>query len=322
MLVIMVYVCIQPYWGEGPFWQDVQLDRDGCKTVWWTNLLYINNLVKSDAGCLGQTWYLANDMQFYILSPLIFVPFYFSPIFGMVSAGVFLLVTSIVPGALTMRDHFPPGLIPGQLQGNASSQGNFFSDYYIKPYNRMGAYVVGMLAGSFLYRTDCKLRINKFLNLFIWGVTTACALAVLYGLSDASNGHPITLPVSALYNALNRQVWGACVAWVIVACCTGNGGFVNTILSWPALIPLSRLTYCIYLLHPIIIDLYLFNMNTVFYMDENSINAVMFFLGILVVSYMAAAITSLSFEAPMMALEKILFNRDKKETRKDGAEEK
>ena len=26
-------------------------------------------------------------------------------------------------------------------------------------------------------------------------------------------------------------------------------GFVNTILSWKALIPLSRMTYCIYLLH-------------------------------------------------------------------------
>ena len=26
--------------------------------------------------CMGQSWYLANDMQFYILSPLIFVPFY------------------------------------------------------------------------------------------------------------------------------------------------------------------------------------------------------------------------------------------------------
>lgn len=26
--------------------------------------------------CLGQSWYLANDMQFYILSPLIFMPLY------------------------------------------------------------------------------------------------------------------------------------------------------------------------------------------------------------------------------------------------------
>lgn len=61
-------------------------------------------------------------------------------------------------------------------------------------------------------------------NLSAWAVATGSALAVLYGLYDASNGHPVTLSVSAFYNAVSRQVWGACVAWVAVACITGNGG--------------------------------------------------------------------------------------------------
>ena len=38
---------------------------------------------------------------------------------------------------------------------------DFMTNFYMKPYNRMGPYVVGMLAGYFLYRTDCRLRINK-----------------------------------------------------------------------------------------------------------------------------------------------------------------
>ena len=45
-------------------------------------------------------------------------------------------------------------------------------------------------------------------------------------------------------------------------------GFVNTILSWSAFVPLSRLTYCIYLLHIMIMELYLLNSNTVFYMSD------------------------------------------------------
>ena len=45
----------------------------------------------------------------------------------------------------------------------------------------------------------------------------------------------------------------------------------------------------------------------------------MFFLSALVVSYMAAFIASLAFEAPMMGLEKILFRRDE---RRSGPEEK
>ena len=42
-------------------------------------------------------------------------------------------------------------------------------------------------------------------------------------------------------------------------------GFVNTLLSWKALVPLSRLTYCIYLLHIMIMTLYLENAPALFY---------------------------------------------------------
>ena len=45
----------------------------------------------------------------------------------------------------------------------------------------------------------------------------------------------------------------------------------------------------------------------------------MFFLSALVVSYMAAFIASLAFEAPMMGLEKMLFRRDE---RRSESEEK
>ena len=38
----------------------------------------------------------------------------------------------------------------------------------------------------------------------------------------------------------------------------------------------------------------------------------MFFLSVLIVSYMAAFVASLAFEAPMMALEKLIFRIDKK----------
>jgi len=120
----------------------------------------------------------------------------------------------------------------------------------------------------------------------------------------------MSVSLAAFYNAVHRNVWGACLCWVVIACVTGNGGFVNTILSWPALIPLSRLTYCIYLLHIMLMDLYLLNNGTVFYFTD--LNVIMFVLGILVVSYMAAVITSLAFEAPMMALEKVIFPRDRR----------
>ncbi|KAL8613989.1 hypothetical protein ACOMHN_023224 [Nucella lapillus] len=302
MLCLMVYACLSIYWSQGPFRPEKLPDGDFCADNWWTNLLYVNNLVNIKEPCFGVSWYLANDMQFYILSPLIFVPLFFIPWVGVLVSVFFLLLTSIVPGVLSQHYTLPPGLLQQVEGATPNSFMDYFDIYYFKPYNRMGPYVIGMLAGYILYRTDCKLRIHWLTNLCAWSVATASALAVLYGLFESSNGHPVTVAVAALYNAVSRQVWGACVAWVVVACATGNGGFVNTILSWSALIPLSRLTYCIYLQHLTVLQLIIGNARNPFYL--NDLNLTLLYIGVLVASFAVAFVTSLAFEAPMMSLER------------------
>ena len=39
--------------------------------------------------------------------------------------------------------------------------GNAADDYYVKPWCRIGPYIVGFVAGYILYRLDCKLKIPK-----------------------------------------------------------------------------------------------------------------------------------------------------------------
>lgn len=309
MLVIMVYLCLSPYWGDGPVWPASDPDRDNCEDNWWTNLLYLNNFINVKEMCLGQSWYLANDMQFYcVLSPLVILPLYYFPVAGYVVSAVLVLAHCVVSAALTMHNIYPPGMFAQVKSSSPPDMASWGPDFYMKPYTRWGPYVIGMMAGYFLYINKCKLNIKWYVNSLLWAVATAAALAVLYGLYGASTGDPMTLSMSAFYNAMNRNVWGACLSWVIIACVTGNGGFVDTLLSWPGFMPLSRLTYCIYLLHILIMDIYLFNSRSLFYFSD--INIVMFFLSVIIVSYMAAAVTSLAFEAPMMALEKVMFSRD------------
>jgi peptidoglycan/LPS O-acetylase OafA/YrhL len=71
MFVLFMTWAYSRYIGDGPiFWTVDDMNND-CKRYWWANLLFINNFVpdwKSE-GCLGWAWYLANDMQFYVISP-------------------------------------------------------------------------------------------------------------------------------------------------------------------------------------------------------------------------------------------------------------
>ena len=48
-------------------------------------------------------------------------------------------------------------------------------------------------------------------------------------------------------------------------------GPVNTLLSWKALVPLSRLTYCAYLIHILILYYFFFSQRSFFYLDNTNI---------------------------------------------------
>ena len=109
---------------------------------------------------------------------------------------------------------------------------------------------------------------------------------------------------SALWNAVHRSVWGLVISWVIFACASGHGGPINTFLSWPFLLPFSRLSYCTYLVHLCVVYYHGLVQRTPFY--AHLPNLIFAFLGILVVSFLLGFAVSMAFELPFMNLEKIV----------------
>lgn len=65
--------------------------------------------------------------------------------------------------------------------------------------------------------------------------------------------------------------WGVAVAWVAVSCCSGHGGLVNSALSYRGLLPLSRLTYCAYLVHPTIMMYTSFLLDGPYHMQNSTV---------------------------------------------------
>ncbi|XP_041368252.1 nose resistant to fluoxetine protein 6-like [Gigantopelta aegis] len=308
MCVLMLDVCLLRYVSDGPMWPQGGIELNACRDTWWTNLLYINNLVKRDSMCFGWSWYLADDMQFYVLSPLIIIPLFFRKLLGFAVLAVFLLVTITSAGLVTRLVGIPAGFVY-QTKGVVFDPLKF-NDYYYTPYCRMGPYLVGMAAGYILAKSSCRVKMNKVVSLGGWCVAAVAALAVLYGPYESANGTPMTPDVNAFYNAVHRTVWGAAVSWVIFACATGHGGFVNKFLSWKGFVPLSRLTYSAYLVHMLLLVTFALSQRTPVYISN--FNIAYQFFGHLIASYSAAFLVSLTFESPMMGLERVLFKRKTK----------
>ena len=83
-------------------------------------------------------------------------------------------------------------------------------------------------------------------------------------------------------------------------------GFVNRFLSWKGFLPLSRLTYCVYLIH--------FNYLTVYYAMSRKLIYYTFssqlttYLGIVVTVFGLAFVVSVTIEASFLNLEKMIFS--------------
>lgn len=175
-----------------------------------------------------------------------------------------------------------------------------FDKIYDKPWTRLGPYLIGMCTGWFLFKKDCILNMNKLTLTVGWTASVACLLSLIYGLYDVD----LSPWAGAAYSALSHSAWAMGVAWIVVACVTGHGGIVNTILSSTILYPFSRITYCAYLLHPIVIRVMVMSMDSPLHLG--SIVTIIIFMGQVVASYALSLFVSLAFEAPVVSMLRIM----------------
>ncbi|CAL1277771.1 unnamed protein product [Larinioides sclopetarius] len=182
---------------------------------------------------------------------------------------------------------------------------NFFNKIYTKPYTRIEAYLVGVLLAYIIYKRkeNNSPKLNTKILGIGWILASGAALACQFGLYHQK----LSLVTASFYNALSRLGFSLGLCWVIFVCVIGQGDAVNSILSWKPLIPLSRLTYCAYLVHPVVMTAYFGSIRAL--IEFNHINVIMLYLGILFLSYVAALVTSILFESPVIRLERLLRNR-------------
>jgi len=298
------------YTGTGPRWSTV--DTYACRVSWWKNLLYINGYF-TDNLCMGETWYLACDMQLFLLSPIFVYSLWYSRKLGLIVNFSGILISLIAGIVLWTVQRYPM-----QVAGRDPTHDPPVGDYTINYYNDAGVrappYIWGILLGYVLHVTKNKpVELKKYVVAILWAVSFAIGLAVIYGLVpylDAQAVPHINDFVRVSYGSLNRLAWAMAVSWVVFACVKGYGGIVNSILSWKAFGPLGRLTYCAYLIHLNFIGLYYAQGKEKIY--YTTLNHIVEYFGILLFVFLLSFFVSVTVEAPFLNLEKLIFSPSSK----------
>ncbi|XP_064103240.1 nose resistant to fluoxetine protein 6-like [Macrobrachium nipponense] len=299
--------------------------QEACQNYWWRDALFITNFFvarSTPTSCLGVCWYTAVDFQIFLFTPLILFPFLWEECFrvtkrklnivGLVWLGVVVCISVLVPGIITGIDELPPTGIMSLSDMDMSYKYN--KEVYMASWCRAQPYLVGMGLGI-LFRRDGKkkVKLEMWQVVLGWLIATATGLAVIFGMYDYNQigKYPgYNWADSVFYASLHRLAWGLALAWVVFACHYGYGGVVNSFLSHPSWQPLSRLTYCMFLVAiPVQTIIYVYNDFYPLYFSH--LNKVLETVGALFVSGVGAVLLSLCTEAPVMGLEKLLLRRDK-----------
>ncbi|XP_013195317.2 nose resistant to fluoxetine protein 6-like [Amyelois transitella] len=267
------------------------IDHLTCEQYWWRNLLYINNFYPQKEICMVWSWYMANDTQFYVVGIIILLLSVKYPKFAGVTLGL-VLVSSWATTIYISVWH--------QYKARIQEPFEMFDALYDKPWSRIGPYLVGMMVGWYLHKTKCQVKIPYWLVAVGWISSLAIIGSLIFGMVD---GYFEVWP-TALYVSVGHTAWGVALAWVSIACCCGYGGLINSFLSYRGLLPLSRLTYCAYLIHPTIMVYTSFHLDGPFHL-QNSIVLIVY-AGYAVMAFLASFAVSIAFEAPAVRILKIM----------------
>ncbi|CAB3384504.1 Hypothetical predicted protein [Cloeon dipterum] len=287
MMMVGILDVNQTKYSRTSVFNTTETAHNTCSKFWWRNLLYINNVYSRDEMCMTWSWYIANDMQFFVIGSFLLL---LSTSFRKTTfaIGSILTVAScVITAYISWSYNYVPTL---------SQQYNMLNVLYDPPWTRIGPYMVGMITGYYVIKIKGHLPLRTSQVACCWLLGSMCNVAVLFGLTERE----ISPELGAVYVGLSRTVWGVGLAWIVIACVTKHGGVVAKVLEFPGWVPMSRLTYCAYLLNP-------FLMNSVSLGSEHAqhvdfLPLATAFFGNMGMCYFSAYVLTLLFESPNVLL--------------------
>lgn len=162
------------------------------------------------------------------------------------------------------------------------------------------------MMGMFIrHEKDKKFVISKRINILAWFLALGLMHSVMWYRSAGQLYYGYE--AKTFCYTFSKVLWLISISWMTFACFFGYGGIVDWFLSSGFMQFGSKLTYCIYLMHPVIVYNYSMGVKYRFVFSDWQafyINCAYFILSMLV-----AFFWTLAFEMPMVTIEKVIFGR-------------
>ena len=312
----MMFNFIMPTLNDEPFMPYFKDGFDYCKQYWHLTFLYINNFNAYEKGCLFWTWYLMNDMQFFLITPFIILPFFSSYTRGM----MLLLLYSCISICVTAIIYTYYGLHTAIF---TPSEYDYMTIFYTKPYCRIIPYFLGIFF-YLMYKehkrsesepeTKILSNIEKFVAsrewvkyaLYIFGIVLMNCCIIPMHFFDKYSGQ-WGQGLATLYELSFRPCFIIGIMCLIYPTLIGKGNFLLSIIGHPILNPFGKLTYGVYMLHLVL--LYSFKAYSLDAHYVSYLSIWLEFIKYFFITYLASFVAIIIYESPVVQMLKVYLKR-------------
>lgn len=329
--------------GSGPLWDygtSNMTFRGLCNTEsWWYPVTLTSNLHGLFEECMITSWYISCDMQFFLVSPIFIHLLAKKPLHGWCAALAAIAMSlkvrydAVLEGTSARHDEL--------VQPRADIFMRVSHDLpalYTHPHYRVCAYIVGLLAGHYVY----MLKSRKWTSILVDSMLQeqpataatsehkhnrphaagvrlrnliAYAGVFMFGVMSfvsylLSHYYPSSMlkyakAVAGVAYALDHLVMAIGVSFIIVAMCFGQWSKFVRFLSHKNWTRLSKINYALLLLQCEAIYYQVFRYEQIPVAGTRELINILF--NLLVTLYPLAFVVTLAFEFPLANLEKFLI---------------
>lgn len=294
-----------------------------CEKNWFLNAILLQNWIRTPNQCFGHAWFVAVNFQMMLSVQFLFYLLSISVAsshrkFKMLLLLVCLFASQFVSATLVYVNQLQAmPLIPA---GSVEKLFEYYRLIYIKPYYWFSSYTIGMLLAAFILeeKKTSKTRTGTigsrkgrayptlFINYSISMMPILVMSLILLSLyPNFVSGSRMSNLEATLYVLLLRPLWSACVASLIylITCQPNRDVITKTlryILSLKLWLPLSRLSYISYLIHPALMAIFYGSATSAFH--YSSLLIIYFTLGNIVLTFAIAFVLHLLLEIPIQKI--------------------